>query len=161
MPTSVEGPEGHVPQGETQGGGRKEEWVSSRPVEDLDVLCNPVFLGPFVTPRETSSNMVLGVEEDGIAEYPVEYQGSEAAAGTASDLGDLSCEVLEAAAASEPIPPPPTAAAVTTPPLAPGEFNPSMRWPAISFPGENRGQQKGSKTAQDCHSYLITKYKLT
>ncbi|CAL8363286.1 unnamed protein product [Boreogadus saida] len=77
------------------------------------------FLGPFLTPRETSSNMVLGVEEDGIAEYPVEDQGSEAAAGTASDLGDLSCEVLEAAAASEPIPPPPTAAAVTTPPLAP------------------------------------------
>ncbi|CAL8326365.1 unnamed protein product [Arctogadus glacialis] len=33
--------------------------------------------------------MVLGVEEDGIAEYyPVEDQGSEAAAGTASDLGD-------------------------------------------------------------------------
>ncbi|CAL8349107.1 unnamed protein product [Boreogadus saida] len=77
------------------------------------------FLCPFVTPRETSSNMVLGVEEDGIAEYPVEDQGSEAAAGTASDLGDLSCEVLEAAAASEPIPPPPTAAAVTTPPIAP------------------------------------------
>ena len=48
------------------------------------------FLGPFVTPRETSSNMVLGVEVDGIAEYPVEDQGSEAAAGTASDLGGWS-----------------------------------------------------------------------
>ena len=46
MPTTVEGPEGHVPQGETQGGGRKEEWVSSRPVEDLEVLCNPVFPRP-------------------------------------------------------------------------------------------------------------------
>uniref|UniRef100_A0A8C5FE63 BESS domain-containing protein n=1 Tax=Gadus morhua TaxID=8049 RepID=A0A8C5FE63_GADMO len=45
------------------------------------------FLGPFVTPRETSSNMVLGVEVDGIAEYPVEDHGSEAAAGTANDLG--------------------------------------------------------------------------
>ncbi|CAL8310524.1 unnamed protein product [Boreogadus saida] len=45
------------------------------------------FLCPFVTPRETSSNMGLGVEEDGIAEYPVEDHGSEAAAGTASDLG--------------------------------------------------------------------------
>ncbi|CAL8340502.1 unnamed protein product [Boreogadus saida] len=63
--------------------------------------------------------MVLGVEEDGIAEYPVEDHGSEAAAGTASDLGDLSCEVPEAAAASEPIPPPPPTAAVTTPPIAP------------------------------------------
>ena len=48
------------------------------------------FLGPFVTRRETSSNMVLGVEVDGIAEYPVEDQGSEAAAGTASDLGGWS-----------------------------------------------------------------------
>ena len=48
------------------------------------------FLGPFVTPRETSSNMVLGVEVDGIAEYPVEDHGSEAAAGTASDLGGWS-----------------------------------------------------------------------
>ncbi|CAL8406577.1 unnamed protein product [Arctogadus glacialis] len=77
------------------------------------------FLGPFVTPRETSSNMVLGVEVDRIAEYPVEDHGSEAAAGTASDLGDLSCEEPEAAAASEPIPPPPPTAAVTTPPIAP------------------------------------------
>ncbi|XP_056449053.1 transcription factor Adf-1-like [Gadus chalcogrammus] len=78
------------------------------------------FLGPFVTPRETSSNMVLGVEVDGIAEYPVEDHGSEAAAGTASDQGDLSCEEPEAAAAaSEPIPPPPPTAAVTTPPIAP------------------------------------------
>ncbi|CAL8350273.1 unnamed protein product [Boreogadus saida] len=42
--------------------------------------------------RETSSNMVLGVEVDGIAEYPVGDQGSEAARGTASDLGDLSSE---------------------------------------------------------------------
>ena len=45
------------------------------------------FLGPFVTPRETSSNMMLGVEVDGIADYPVGDQGSEAARGTASDLG--------------------------------------------------------------------------
>ncbi|CAL8292311.1 unnamed protein product [Arctogadus glacialis] len=75
------------------------------------------FLGPFVTPRETSSNMVLGVEVDRIAEYPVEDHGSEAAAGTACDLGDD--EEPEAAAASEPIPPPPPTAAVTTPPIAP------------------------------------------
>ena len=34
--------------------------------------------------------MVLGVEVDGIAEYPVEDHGSEAAAGTASDLGGWS-----------------------------------------------------------------------
>ena len=34
--------------------------------------------------------MGLGVEEDGIEEYPVEDQGSEAAAGTASDLGGWS-----------------------------------------------------------------------
>ncbi|CAL8286216.1 unnamed protein product [Boreogadus saida] len=34
-------------------------------------------------------------------------------------LTDLSCEVPEAAAASEPIPPPPPTAAVTTPPIAP------------------------------------------
>ncbi|CAL8280829.1 unnamed protein product [Arctogadus glacialis] len=60
-----------------------------------------------------------GVEVDRIAEYPVEDHGSEAAAGTASDLGDLSCEEPEAAAASEPIPPPPPTAAVTTPPIAP------------------------------------------
>ncbi|CAL8259415.1 unnamed protein product [Arctogadus glacialis] len=80
------------------------------------------FLGPFVTPRETSSNMVLGVEVDGIAEYPVEDHGSEAAAGTASDLGEdpcTSCEEPEAAAASEPIPLPPPTAAVTTPLIAP------------------------------------------
>ena len=31
-----------------------------------------------------------GVEEDGIAEYPVEDQGSEAAAGTANNLGGWS-----------------------------------------------------------------------
>ena len=43
------------------------------------------FLDPFVTPRETSSNMGLGVEEDRIAECLGEDQGSEAAAGTASD----------------------------------------------------------------------------
>ncbi|CAL8294520.1 unnamed protein product [Boreogadus saida] len=43
MPRKVEGPEGHLPQGETQAGGRKEEWVSSRAVEDVEVLCNPVF----------------------------------------------------------------------------------------------------------------------
>ena len=48
------------------------------------------FLYPFVTQRETSSNMGLGVEEDGIAEYPVEDQGSEAAAGTANNLGGWS-----------------------------------------------------------------------
>ncbi|KAK0137443.1 Transcription factor Adf-1 [Merluccius polli] len=62
------------------------------------------FLDPFVTPRETSSNM--GVEEDRIAED----QGSEAAAGTASDTGeDVACSSMEeAAAASEPTPPPPT-----------------------------------------------------
>jgi hypothetical protein len=48
------------------------------------------FLDPFVTPRETSSNMGLGVEEDGIEEYPVEDQGSEAAAGTTNDLGGWS-----------------------------------------------------------------------
>ncbi|CAL8254522.1 unnamed protein product [Boreogadus saida] len=117
MPTSVEGPEGHVPQGETQAG--KRSGSAAGPLRTWKYSAILSFLCPFVTPRETSSNMVLGVEEDGIAEYPVEYQGSEAAAGTASDLGDLSCEVLEAAAASEPIPPPPTAAAVTTPPLAP------------------------------------------
>ena len=46
--------------------------------------------------------------------------------------------------------------------LPAGEFNPSMRWPANQLPcKKNRGQQKGSKTAQDCHSYLIKKYKLT
>ena len=42
------------------------------------------FLCPFVNPRETSSNMVLGVEVDGIAEYPVEDHGSEAAAASGS-----------------------------------------------------------------------------
>ncbi|CAL8336622.1 unnamed protein product [Boreogadus saida] len=35
------------------------------------------FPGPFVTPRETSSNVVLGVEVDWIAEYPVEDHGSD------------------------------------------------------------------------------------
>ena len=43
--------------------------------------------GTFVTPRETSSYMVLGVEVDGIADYPVGDKGSGAARGTASDLG--------------------------------------------------------------------------
>ncbi|CAL8293119.1 unnamed protein product [Arctogadus glacialis] len=61
------------------------------------------FLGPFVTPRETSSNMVLGVEIDNYLLSPQ----------------NLSCEEPEAAAASEPIPPPPPTAAVTTPPIAP------------------------------------------
>ena len=43
--------------------------------------------------------------------------------------------------------------------LPAGEFNPSMKWPAISFPG--RRTEASRSTAQDCHSYLIKKYKLT
>ncbi|CAL8319077.1 unnamed protein product [Arctogadus glacialis] len=47
-----------------------------------------------------SSNMVLGVEVDGIAEYPVEDHGSEAAAGTASDLGVQSLNEVASQSAS-------------------------------------------------------------
>ncbi|XP_049457243.1 transcription factor Adf-1-like [Epinephelus fuscoguttatus] len=63
------------------------------------------FLDPFVTPKETSGNMRVGVEEeDRTAEYtqdegPVEDQGSNAAAAEPSDvdMGDMpdhSCDSI-------------------------------------------------------------------
>ncbi|KAK0146180.1 hypothetical protein N1851_014513 [Merluccius polli] len=91
------------------------------------------FLDPFVTPRETSSNM--GVEEDRIAED----QGSEAAAGTASDTGeDVACSSMEeAAAASEPTPPPPT------PPPPAADATPATPATLLFAPGRRRRRVEG------------------
>ncbi|XP_049432793.1 uncharacterized protein LOC125889110 [Epinephelus fuscoguttatus] len=83
------------------------------------------FLDPFVTPKETSGNMRVGVEEeDRTAEYtqdegPVEDQGSNAAAAEPSDvdMGDMpdhSCDSSEAEPAPAAAAASPAAAAAST-----------------------------------------------
>ncbi|KAL7398680.1 hypothetical protein ABVT39_013357 [Epinephelus coioides] len=88
MPPQVEGTERYVferkekgKSGSTGTGGKR--WKYSAVLS---------FLDPFVTPKETSGNMRVGVEEeDRTAEYtqdegPVEDQGSNAAAAEPSDV---------------------------------------------------------------------------
>ncbi|XP_028320033.1 uncharacterized protein LOC114474159 [Gouania willdenowi] len=69
------------------------------------------FLDPFVSPRETSSNMVQWVEEDGTAEYgqPLESRGKRAKKRSSQVSQNEVEQVLRTPPPSPPSPPPPPA----------------------------------------------------
>ncbi|XP_028326235.1 uncharacterized protein LOC114477813 isoform X1 [Gouania willdenowi] len=93
----MEGPERHVFKGKKKVSGEKE-WVSCRAIKKVEILWK--YLDPFISPRDTSSNMVQGVEEDRAAEYghpsetgEVNNEGEEAEGeGEGEDAGGADVE---------------------------------------------------------------------
>lgn len=88
----MEGAEGHLFKGKKKES-EKKSGSAAVPVKKWKYSAVLSFLDPFVTPRETSGNMVQNVQEDRTAEYRSqqeaedEDQGPEAAA--ESDIGGL------------------------------------------------------------------------